>query len=224
MKTRWVLAVGAAVLFTGCNSEGSSEPAEEGLSEASTVAVFHEKVDKLAKQLALAMDADSIRFLVRDAMRASLVSEHKLVLQEFVRTPTGQKVLAASASAGNRDPEQLAADIAHLPPLDFYVPSREHTLLEGATNGTTYELVKDDLHPLTNYTVNLWQLRVSPASGFFIDIHVRETDAWPNGDDQLSYVTYSPNFVGDPHLTLTDNGFTWGLKEQPNVGAFDDIK
>ncbi len=372
MKTRWVVAVVAAVLLAGCNSDGTGDGlAEESDREASAVADVHRKVDKIAWQFALAMEADSIRLLVRDAMRESPVSEHKLVLQEFVRTPRGLRVMAVAASAGDQDPEQLEADIAHLPPLDFYVPAREHRLSwkgtkdiavganvdveapligyttagvaenidrraaasnltfvvlqpaehksqrvapqaarpgaviqdpddgensgsltirypdgtstttefaelaqfaqctpetcpegggggggqpgsvptyvkrieiyemcdnancsEGnelhfvatATNGTTYELVKDDLHPLTNYNVNLWQLGVSPASGFFVDIRVRETDAWPNGDDHLSYVTYSPNFVGDPHLTLTDNGFTWGLKEQPNVGAFDEYK
>jgi hypothetical protein len=59
-------------------------------------------------------------------MRASRVTEHKLVLQEFVNTPAGRTLLRAAADATGRSSDALAARIAVLPPLDFYAPFREH--------------------------------------------------------------------------------------------------
>lgn len=59
-------------------------------------------------------------------MRASRVTEHKLVLQEFVRTPAGQHMLRAAAAASGTTVSGLAGQIAELPAMDFYAPFREH--------------------------------------------------------------------------------------------------
>jgi hypothetical protein len=59
-------------------------------------------------------------------MRASLVTEHKLVLQEFVATPAGRVLVDAGARALDVAPAALDRTIASLPRLDFYVPSRDH--------------------------------------------------------------------------------------------------
>ena len=52
----------------------------------------------IARVLALGMKKHSLRLSVRDAMRASLVTEHKLGFQDFVRTPTGKDLLIEGSS------------------------------------------------------------------------------------------------------------------------------
>jgi len=65
---------------------------------------------------------------IRDAMRASPWTEHKLSLRQFVVTPRGEMLLRASAAAAGMAPEALKARITSLPELDFYVPARQHRL------------------------------------------------------------------------------------------------
>lgn len=72
------------------------------------------------------MSEGTIRFLVRDAMRASLLTEHKLVLQEFVATPAGRTLVNAGAMAIGVTGDSLGRVIASLPPMDFYVPGAAH--------------------------------------------------------------------------------------------------
>lgn len=59
-------------------------------------------------------------------MRASPLTEHKLVLQEFITTPAGELVLRASASQSGISADELRSMISSLPPLDFYMPGRTH--------------------------------------------------------------------------------------------------
>ncbi|MFL5539470.1 MAG: hypothetical protein ACJ8J0_10785 [Longimicrobiaceae bacterium] len=72
-----------------------------------------------------ALRNDEVRATVRNAMRASLVSEHKLVLQEYVRTQSGQLLVETAAAAAGLTPAALRSQIDALPELDFYVASRD---------------------------------------------------------------------------------------------------
>jgi hypothetical protein len=61
-------------------------------------------------------------------MRKSPLTEHKLVLQDFIRTPPGERLVRTAAARSGRPAGQLSAKIALLPPIDFYAPFREHRL------------------------------------------------------------------------------------------------
>jgi hypothetical protein len=80
----------------------------------------------IAKGLALAMRDPSIRAQVHAAMRGSIFNEHKLVLQEFVNTPVGAKVLAAVAQARGQSLSASRSEVSTLPALDFYLPFELH--------------------------------------------------------------------------------------------------
>jgi hypothetical protein len=75
------------------------------------------------------MTHPAVREAVRDAMRASPWTEHKLSLHEFVTTPPGGLLLRAAATAAGIQTEALNASVAELPELDFYVPARHHRLM-----------------------------------------------------------------------------------------------
>jgi hypothetical protein len=69
------------------------------------------------------MKEPELRAAVRDAMRASPVTEHKLVFQEFALTNTGRRLLTEGATRMGLSIDAIDELIAQLPLLDFYVPS-----------------------------------------------------------------------------------------------------
>lgn len=123
--TRLVLAC-AALLGLGC-ADGAKQPTDPSDQSASLAASLGNGPDQqVAKGLALALASASSRAGLLEAMRASPFTEHKLVLQDFALTPTGQALVSAAAAAINLAPAALMQVIHDLPPLDFYIPSREH--------------------------------------------------------------------------------------------------
>jgi hypothetical protein len=85
-------------------------------------------VESLARGMALALGASEVRNAVRQAMRQSLMTEHKLVLQDFGATEAGTKLLSGIAEAAGTNEEALREYLRSLPRLDFYMSSREHRL------------------------------------------------------------------------------------------------
>jgi hypothetical protein len=82
--------------------------------------------DQVSYALALGMQDAGVRADVLAALRESVLSEHKLVLQEFATSERGGRVVAAAARAAGMDAEALGASIARLPEMDFYAPFVEH--------------------------------------------------------------------------------------------------
>ncbi|HST62848.1 MAG TPA: hypothetical protein VLK84_29345 [Longimicrobium sp.] len=126
MRRNAVTLLLAGIVATGCH-DGSNAGAPTG-----AVAVAPQGADanvaSLSHAIALALGDAGIREQVRNDMRDSRYSLHKLVLQEYVSTPGGQRLLAAAATAAAVSPDALAQRIAALPPLDFYVLLREHRM------------------------------------------------------------------------------------------------
>ena len=82
-------------------------------------------IDFVTRAIAFGMKDQANRTAVRNAMRASLVTEHKLVLQDFAQTPAGRTLLMSGAQRLNVSFDSLENAITRLPALDFYVPSRD---------------------------------------------------------------------------------------------------
>jgi hypothetical protein len=77
--------------------------------------------DDVAVALARALAQPGLRARLLQEFRASPWVEHKLVLQEFITTPTGKKLVEAGAEAVGSNVSELTAKINSLPSLDFYV-------------------------------------------------------------------------------------------------------
>jgi hypothetical protein len=87
-------------------------------------------------------------------MRASLFGEHKLVLQEFLVTESGQRFLAAAAGHAGVEVDLLQKAVAQLPLMDFYAPFREHRRGWRATADVVFVVTLDQNAPeVTGYTV-----------------------------------------------------------------------
>lgn len=126
-----LLAAGAALLAAACTPMDAPERVTAPVSAPSASAApssAREAADRVAHAFALALGRREARVLVRNAMRASPLTEHKLVLQDFLATPAGRTLLAAAARESGSTPEALLGAVAALPRMDFYAPFREHRL------------------------------------------------------------------------------------------------
>jgi hypothetical protein len=66
-------------------------------------------------------------------MRGSLLTEHKLVLQQFAGTLEGRALVEAAAEASGVPVSEITSLIVRLPEMDFYAPFREHRMTWRAT-------------------------------------------------------------------------------------------
>ena len=130
MRLKGMLAIGLMFLGIGCNGEETnSAPSEsESTPALATARTASAEADQLARAFSAALAAPVVRLKVRDAMRASLLTEHKLVLRDFMTTSAGNALLSAAALSLHTNIAGVKEMIQRLPPLDFYVPARQHRL------------------------------------------------------------------------------------------------
>ncbi|MGH7720181.1 MAG: hypothetical protein ACREON_15235 [Gemmatimonadaceae bacterium] len=121
---RAVAGVSLSLLTVACSAD--LPPAPSASQEAFAVSTDGQltSVEQVGRAIALSLRDRQVRIAVRDAMRASPFTEHKLVLQDFVETPAGVGILDAAARASGLTTEALRGLIAGLPALDFYVSGR----------------------------------------------------------------------------------------------------
>jgi hypothetical protein len=151
--------LGTALFAFGCtDAERPESPLAPGTSSSLSSASGEQAAEKAAGQqlahaFALAMNAPDVRVQVRNAMRASPVTEHKLVLQEFVKTPGGRRLVEASAKASGVEVSTIEQLIARLPDMDFYAPFQEHRLTWKATADVFVAATMDvNTETLSGYT------------------------------------------------------------------------
>src|SRR5438093_6304185 len=124
MNYRHAAVLGVAVFASACAERGGQLLAPSPGPAASAEV----RVDALARAFALGMAVPQVRAAVRDAMRGSLLTEHKLSLQQFLTSAEGEVLVDGAANAVGSRPGELKATVAGLPALDFYVPVRQHRL------------------------------------------------------------------------------------------------
>ncbi len=95
------------------------------------------------RALGMALSDSDIRAELRDAMRASLLTEHKLIFQEYLSTPAGIRWVAKAADLAATTPRAIRSAIARLPEMDLYLPYREHRLSWRATADVVFAIMMD---------------------------------------------------------------------------------
>ena len=134
-RTRRRLAVAGLVFAGACADQSQSPTAVPPVTDSPSASLT--AAQEVARGLALGMSDREARIGVRDVLRASRVVEHKVVLQDFINTREGQRLLDAAAAAG-ADRQRLTKLITELPAMDFYAPFRDHRV---AWRGTADVLV-----------------------------------------------------------------------------------
>jgi hypothetical protein len=135
-QAKKVVALGLALLAAACGDAPTSAP-------LAAPAIPQQDLQVVARSVAMAMQNDAVRLSVRDALRDSPWSEHKITLQEFLASPAGPALASAAAAASGEGAEVFGARIARLPELDFYVPSREQRLSWRGTADVTVAATLD---------------------------------------------------------------------------------
>lgn len=151
LRSRIAALVVLSALASACadTSTGPLLSAHENTVSSAAAVVDAESVQRqVARALAGAMARPDVRVHVRNAMRRSLVTEHKLVLQEYLRTPSGEHVVRAAAASARMSPEGFSSLVASMPPMDFYAPFREHRISWRASADVVVGATMDVDHPL----------------------------------------------------------------------------
>ncbi len=165
----WIAAV-AIPLVAGCtvNDPEDGVPPEGSQPVASAFAAKRDvpSAHLIARALALSMQSENARQAVRDLMRASEVTQHKLVLQDFLASERGARVLEQAATAAKVTTSQLRVALEKVPRLDFYVPGREHRLKWRATADIMVAVTLGEVNPtLAAYTAEGSAVTLVPRNG-----------------------------------------------------------
>ena len=157
-RVHWALVLCAATI--GC-SEQPAAPTDdappmavspEGLRVTGYKPSVARRVDSFARLLAAAMASPAARASVHEALRLSPLTEHKVLLTEFLASPEGQPVLAALAAAGSMSKTDVHAFASSLPAMDLYVPVRAHRQTWRADEAIGVVALVDEVSPLFAYT------------------------------------------------------------------------
>jgi hypothetical protein len=119
---------------------GMAACADRGPTTAATAAAgSHEdqSLQTVSGAVAAALAQPQVRADVRDAMRASLLVEHRVAFRAFLQSNKGASLLSAMAAAMGTDGAGVLRTVAHLPELDFYVADREDRRTWTATENVT---------------------------------------------------------------------------------------
>lgn len=121
MKQPRLAVLGALLLLGAC----TQLPVDSSGQEQSPTTL--QSPEFVAKAIAVAMGDQSVRIAIRNHMRASPMSEHKLQLQEYVAGPLGEILLVAIDRSGVGRTTFLN-HLNSLPQIQFYVPSRQQRM------------------------------------------------------------------------------------------------
>jgi len=172
---RRIVALLAVAGLAACSDRGSTlapVPAEPVTGPVANVRT-------VAQGFALALANPELRAGVRDAMRASRYTDHKLELREFTATPAGERLVQAAAQALGTSRADFDATLASLPAMDFYAPFRTHRQTWKATGdiAVTYS-ASDEFTSLSGFATNgtrlSFDVRVGTPSQPLLVIHPAE--------------------------------------------------
>ncbi|HYN82283.1 MAG TPA: hypothetical protein VES88_12330 [Gemmatimonadaceae bacterium] len=153
---RGALVFAAMSIFLGACADSPTAPSDSFWhASASVSSAAPSDAVRITRAIAYAMRDASIRKAVQTAMRSSLVNEHKLVLQDYLKTQKGAKLFSATAAALDVTPQTLNDLLANLPNLDFYLPFKAHRLAWKPTSDVYVATTFDpDAATLTAYGTN----------------------------------------------------------------------
>lgn len=108
-------------------------------------------LDRLARALGEGLAEPAARAALHASLRASPLSEHKVVLLDFLGTAQGRVLLAAAAGRSDQTAEELRSLATTLPPVDLYVPHISHRQRWQIQDRIAVAVLVDEFSPLFGY-------------------------------------------------------------------------
>lgn len=137
-----LVLLAALTVATCANDEMTSPPSPEPSLAVSNRSGEFGRIDAV-RALARALADEQVRTDLRDAMRASPLTEHKLIFQHYLATPAGVYWIENAAKRVGVSPGAIRSAFAQLPEMDLYLPYRDHRLTWRATADVALALVMD---------------------------------------------------------------------------------
>ena len=119
-----IAAVTLLVVSAACRDSA----APTGSASAEDIVATSSADQLVARGLALALAQETQRENLHAALRESRWMDHKLLLQDYLRTSQGGELAARAAAAVGLSEVAFRAEVAALPHMDLYLPFREHRL------------------------------------------------------------------------------------------------
>ena len=153
-RWHWALVLSAATM--GCSEPPAAptidappmEVTPDGLRRTGYRPSVARRIDSFARLLASALASPGARASVHEALRLSPLTEHKVLLAEFLASPEGQPVVAALATAASLSETEVRDLAASLPAIDLYVPVRTHRQTWRADEAVGVVALVDEVSPL----------------------------------------------------------------------------
>lgn len=131
----------AVVASSACSDHAPTSPSDVAAPGGASALAAASRGDSVAYAFATALSDAAVRDQLLQAMRASELNEHKLVLQDFVSTYAARNIMSAAATKLRVSPGRLQRLVAGLPRLDLYLPFKEHRLTWEGTPDIVVALV-----------------------------------------------------------------------------------
>jgi hypothetical protein len=128
-RIKATVALTTALPAFGCSDQSLSRnpTAPESAAVSSGSLGDREALSELTRVVALALQDAELRQRVKNDMRASrFTTEHKLPFRHYLHGESGGNLLSAMATESGRTRAQISALLDRLPPLEFYMPVRQH--------------------------------------------------------------------------------------------------
>jgi hypothetical protein len=120
------LSIGLAAIAGCADNSTAPPPSASNLNGAQRVGEW--QAQYVARGISQALVDPVLRGQLVRAMSESEFSEHKLTLQQYMKTGSGARLKIAAAKALHTNVAELAKVIAALPELDLYLPFRAHRI------------------------------------------------------------------------------------------------
>ncbi|MEO8199841.1 MAG: hypothetical protein ABI679_04895 [Gemmatimonadota bacterium] len=144
MLFRSVMAAAIALTLIGCGADRSAPtaPATSDRAVSASLVIEEERVARLARELAMAMNNPAFRGRLRDRLEASPEHEQKIHFQPWL-VASNRKVLEDIARESGTSEEAIQVDAASTISLELYFPVASHR--SGWMGGANF-LVATALH------------------------------------------------------------------------------
>ncbi|HMI43501.1 MAG TPA: hypothetical protein VK516_07745 [Gemmatimonadaceae bacterium] len=127
-RHRLIALIGTALALSACADQPTAPTLPPSLDLSASVTEGRKPTDDLSRGIAIALGDPTLRSELRDAMRASTLTNHKLILQEYLVTNAGTRLREGIATALKASSKDVDGLISAFPVMEMYLPFKEHRL------------------------------------------------------------------------------------------------
>jgi hypothetical protein len=143
-RSTGLATAGLVALLAGCaDQQTPTAPGPDGLVRSNVQAQEQERMERLARNFALALDDSGFRSTIRRSLEQSPFGEHKVYFQGML-TASNRRMLRSMAQASGSSEREIEGDAAGVVGLEFYLPVPEHRFRWSGDAGILVATARED--------------------------------------------------------------------------------